>query len=154
MPKSTNSSSSSNVNVKRSTTTILKRNRSKFAHNSYACRKKEKQGQTDDNGKQGNNGSEYTKLYKHFGPDRKNKDVRVQMQGRINEDVTSKLGPLMQLNINPAFQIEQRMDVTQFRDTFKGEKVEETDKVYFRRKDEITEYAECMFKSKVLIEKK
>jgi hypothetical protein len=76
------------------------------------------------------------------------------MDRRINEEVTSKLGPLMQLNVNPAFQIEQRMDVTEFRETFKGEKVEETDKVYFRRKDDITEYAECMFKSKVLIDKK
>lgn len=60
----------------------------------------------------------------------------------------------MQLNINPSFQIEQRLDVTNFRETYKGEKMEETDKVYFRKKDEVSEYAECMFKSKVLMTKK
>ena len=76
------------------------------------------------------------------------------MHDKINEKLTGKLGPLMQLNINPSFQIEQRMDVTHFRETFKGEKMEETDKVYFRKKDPVSEYAECMFKSKVLMTKK
>ena len=31
---------------------------------------------------------------------------------------------------------------------------EDTDKVYFRKKDEVSEYAEFMFKSKVLTSKK
>jgi len=31
---------------------------------------------------------------------------------------------------------------------------EETDKVYFRKKDEVSDYAECMFKSKILMTKK
>ena len=46
------------------------------------------------------------------------------------------------------------MDLTHFRETFKGEKIEETDKVYFRKKDEISEYAECLYKSKALMTKK
>ena len=61
------------------------------------------------------------------------------MSDKINEEITTKLGPLMQLNINPAYQIEQRMDQTNFRETYKGEKVEATDKVYFRKKDEMIE---------------
>ena len=31
---------------------------------------------------------------------------------------------------------------------------EETDKVYFRKKDEISDYAEFMFKAKILLAKK
>jgi hypothetical protein len=46
------------------------------------------------------------------------------------------------------------MDVTNFRETFKGEKGEETDKVYFRKKDELSNYAEAWLKSKVLMTKK
>jgi hypothetical protein len=98
--------------------------------------------------------SEYTKLYKHFGGDHKNKDLRVQMQRKTHEELTSPIGPLMQLNINPSFQIAQRMDVTEFRQTFKGEVEEEVDKVYFRKKDEMVNYAEASFKMKHLLTKK
>jgi hypothetical protein len=122
-----------------------------------AIRKKESEqtGKTGSITAADNNGAhEYKKLFKHFGPDRKNKDLRIQMNDKINEEITTKLGPLMQLNINPAYQIEQRMDLTNFRETYKGEKVEATDKVYFRKKDDMIEYAECLFKSKVLMTKK
>jgi hypothetical protein len=76
------------------------------------------------------------------------------MDAKINVEITSKISPLMQLNINPSFQIEQRMDLTNFRETYTGEREEEVDKVYFRKKDEMVNYAEAMFKSKQLLTKK
>jgi hypothetical protein len=113
-------------------------------------------GETQEEGKitAGTTDSEFKNLYKHFGPDHKNKDLRIKMQKKIDSTLTSKMGPLMQLNVNPSYQIEQKLDMTHFRETFKGEKEEETDKVYFRKKDEISEYAECWLKSKVLMTKK
>ena len=114
-------------------------------------RRKEAKGACE--GSQGEK-KEFSKLYKHFGENHNNKDVRIQMQGEINKEITSKLGPVMQININPSYQISQRMDVTNFRETYKGEKVEETDKVYFRKKDDLSNYTECWLKSKVLMTKK
>ena len=38
------------------------------------------------------------------------------------------------------------MDTTEFSNTFKGKKEEATDKVYFRKQDEVSKYAEEMFK--------
>ena len=36
-------------------------------------------------------------------------------------------------------------------ETFKGKKEEETDKVYFRKKDEMVTYAEHAFKSQIIM---
>ena len=41
--------------------------------------------------------------------------------------------------------------VTTIQETFKGEIEEPVDKIYFRRRDEHSQYAECLFKSKVSI---
>ena len=47
--------------------------------------------------------------------------------------------------------MDNTMDKTEFRDTFKGGKQEETDKIYFRKADEVSKYAEAMFKTKGLL---
>ncbi len=46
------------------------------------------------------------------------------------------------------------MDETQFKLTHTGAKEEPTDKVYFRKADEVSKFAEAMFKSKILVTKK
>ena len=46
------------------------------------------------------------------------------------------------------------MDNTEFRSTFQGRKEEATDKVYFRRKDDNTVYAEALFKERILFKPK
>ena len=46
------------------------------------------------------------------------------------------------------------MEATEFRDTFKGRKEEESDKVYFRKQDEVSRYAEALFKQQILVGKK
>lgn len=144
----------SSASEKKTTITISRRKPSKYCF-ADPFRKKAKKAEAEE-GKvtAEQTESEYKNLYKHFGPDHKNKDLRIQMQKKLNADLTSKMGPTMQLNINPSFQIDQRMDVTHFRETFKGERAEECDKVYFRRKDEISEFAECLCKSKALMTKK
>lgn len=40
---------------------------------------------------------------------------------------------MLSMNFNPNFRLENKMESTQFRDTHKGLKDEETDKVYFRK---------------------
>lgn len=42
------------------------------------------------------------------------------------------------------------MDSTEFSSTLKGKKEEPTDKVYFRKCDEVSRYAEHMFKQAIL----
>ena len=45
------------------------------------------------------------------------------------------------------------MDVTEFRRNYRGKVEEPTDKVYFRKCDELSRYAEAMFKQQDLIGK-
>merc|ERR1719464_274876 len=88
----------------------------------------------------------YKKLYKEFGNNNKNKDMRKHMQERVNGNTDSKMSTGFQLNLNPGYQMDNGMDTSHFRETFKGNKVEDTDKVYFRKKDEIVNYAEAYVK--------
>jgi hypothetical protein len=43
------------------------------------------------------------------------------------------------------------MDQTTFRSTFQGKVEEKTDKVYFRKRDEVNLYSEAYFKSKGML---
>ena len=63
----------------------------------FSIRKKESEqaGKTGSITASDNCAHEYKKLYKHFGPDRKNKDLRIQMSDKINEEIATKLGPLI-----------------------------------------------------------
>lgn len=65
----------------------------------------------------------YSKLYKEFGNNNKNKDVRKMMQERINENPDGKMSLGFQLNINPGYQMDNGMDISHARETFKGARV-------------------------------
>ena len=97
---------------------------------------------------------EYRKLYKQLGTKNNNKDVRMQLQSRLDSSIEAPMSPNLQLNINAGYHMDNGMAITTNRMTHTGEKVEETDKVYFRKRDEVSNYAEFMFKAKILINKK
>jgi hypothetical protein len=78
----------------------------------------------------------------------------MQQQAYLDEYMENQLSPVLSMNFNPSYRLENKMTSTQFRDTHKGLKEEETDKVYFRKQDELSAYAEAMFKSKDLMGKK
>ena len=65
----------------------------------------------------------YTKLYKEFGNNNKNKDIRKQMQDRVDSSTDNKMSTGFQLNVNPGYQMDNGMDNTHFRETFKGARV-------------------------------
>ena len=65
----------------------------------------------------------YTKLYKEFGNNNKNKDIRKQMQDRVDSSSDNKMSTGFQLNVNPGYQMDNGMDSTHFRETFKGARV-------------------------------
>ena len=65
----------------------------------------------------------YTKLYKEFGNNNKNKDMRKHLQNRIENSTDGKMSTGFQLNINPGYQLDNGMDTSHFRETFKGNKV-------------------------------
>lgn len=60
----------------------------------------------------------------------------------------------MWMGINPSYRLDSKMDETEFSRTFKGKREEEVDKVYFRKMDEVSHFAEAMFKTKILMTKK
>ena len=76
------------------------------------------------------------------------------MQEHLNAGIENPISPMMWVQMNAAYKVDNGNNITHFRETFKGAKEEPTDKVYFRRKDEVSEFAECMFQSKVLMTKK
>ena len=55
--------------------------------------------------------------------------------------------------MNPAYRIEKN-DTTHFKETFTGKREEEVDKVYFRTKDNLSNYAEALFQTKIVLTKK
>ena len=93
----------------------------------------------------------YNKLYKQLGTSNRNKDIRKAQQEHLDEYLENQLSPVLSMNFNPNYRRENTMTSTQFRDTHVGRKEEPTDKVYFRKQDEVSAYAEAMFKCKDLI---
>ena len=63
----------------------------------------------------------------------KNKDVRKGQQVFLDEYLENQLSPVLSMNFNPNYRLENTMVSTQFRDTHQGRKDEPTDKVYFRK---------------------
>lgn len=61
---------------------------------------------------------------------------------------------MLWMQVNPNYRLDNKMDETQFKLTHTGAKEEPTDKVYFRKADEVSKFAEAMFKSKILVTKK
>ena len=92
-------------------------------------------------------------LYKKLGEDHKNKDVRKKIVHKLTSKPENTLSPSMWIQVNPAYRIEKN-DKTHFADTFKGKRDEDVDKVYFRRKDNLSDYAEALFKTKLVLTKK
>ena len=60
----------------------------------------------------------------------------------------------MWAGINPSYRLDSKMDETEFSATFKGKREEEVDKVYFRRMDEVSHFAEAVCRAKILMTKK
>ena len=96
----------------------------------------------------------YGGLNKKLGRDNRNGDVRHQVQGHFDEYIENHLSPGIWQSCNPAYRLENKMDKTEFRSTFQGKKEEATDKVYFRKKDDNTAYAEALFKERMLFKPK
>lgn len=78
----------------------------------------------------------------------------MKAQEHLDEYLENQMGPSMWMGCNPSYRLENKMDSTQFRDTFKGQRDEPVDKVYFRKQDQVSAYAEAMFKSSILMTKK
>eukprot|EP00347_Sterkiella_histriomuscorum_P017254 403350100 len=95
----------------------------------------------------------YKKIHKILAVNNKNKDVREEIKDHLNERPENQLSPGMWLTLNPQYSLNQNMKST-FKDDFKGDIEEPVDKIYFRRRDEASQYAEFLFKSKVVLTKK
>jgi hypothetical protein len=76
------------------------------------------------------------------------------MKGHLEEKPENNTSPSMWLSVNPGYRLEANAAVSHFKETFKGEREEPCDKVYFRKKDELSNYAEVLFQSKVVLSKK
>ena len=95
----------------------------------------------------------YNKLYKQLGTRNNNKEVRQQIQQRMDATIEAPMTLNFQLNQNPGYQMDNGMAVTTNRVNLTGSKTEETDKIYFRKKDEVSDYAEYKFKAQIIMRK-
>ena len=59
------------------------------------------------------------------------------------------MGTNLATNIMPGYTLTKHNQISSFKDTFQGKVEEPVDKIYFRQKDEINQFAEA--KSKALI---
>ena len=48
-------------------------------------------------------------MYKQLGTKNNNKDVRIQMQQKLDSSLTGQMSPLFQLNLNPGYEMENGM---------------------------------------------
>ena len=97
-------------------------------------------------------GENYNKLYKQLGPHHNNnKDVRIEMQTKMTEKIESPLSPVMWTGVNPRYHMDGQNEESHFMQEFKGNKDEDTDKIYFRKKDDMVTYAEHRFKSQIIM---
>ena len=55
---------------------------------------------------------EYRKLYKQLGTRNNNKEVRQQIQQRLDSTIEAPMSPNFQLNMTPGYQMDNGMDVT------------------------------------------
>ncbi len=78
----------------------------------------------------------------------------MEQQEFLGQYIENQLSPSLWMGVNPSYRLENKMDSTEFRSTFKGVREEEVDKVYFRKMDEVSHFAEAMFKTKILMTKK
>ena len=102
----------------------------------------------------GSDGQEVRKLHKLLCDDHQNKDVRREIKNKLGERPENQISPSMWVSLNPAYSMESHDKASVMRDTFQGKQEEAVDKVYFRRRDEHSQYAEFLFKSKVVLTKK
>ena len=92
----------------------------------------------------------YNKLYKHLGPHaNNNKDIRRQLQEEVDLYTDNQLGVSLTQNFTPGYTLTKHNQISSFKDHFQGKVEEPVDKIYFRQKDEINQFAEA--KSKALI---
>ena len=63
---------------------------------------------------------EYKKLYKQLGTRNNNKDVRGQIQQRLESTIEASMSPNFQLNTNAGYQFDNGMDRTTNRDNLTG----------------------------------
>ena len=89
----------------------------------------------------GKDGTTYNKLYKQLGPAKKDKDVRQQLQGEVDMYTDNQLSTALHANHICGYTMNKHNQISDFKDKFKGKVEEPVDKVYFRQKDEINQYA-------------
>ena len=93
----------------------------------------------------------YGKLYKHLGPDNRNKDVRRQLQEEVDMYTDNQLSTNLHVNHIPGYTMDKHNQISSFKDTFLGKTEEPVDKIYFRQKDEVNQYSEAYFKAKHIL---
>ena len=95
--------------------------------------------------------TDYNKLYKKLGTDNRNKDVRRQLQDEVDMYTDNQLSTNMNQNMMPGYTMDKHNQISYFKDTFKGEQEEPVDKIYFRQKDELNQFAEARCKALIIL---
>ena len=95
--------------------------------------------------------SEYSKLNKKLGPRNNNKDVRQQLQEEVDMYTDNQLGTNLTVNFTPGYTMTKHNQISHFKETHQGKVEEPVDKIYFRQKDEINQFAEARCKALIIL---
>lgn len=99
-------------------------------------------------------GESYKKVYKQLGDQHQNKDLRNAVKAKLDEKPENHISPGMWLTLNPQYRMDEEKQASEAKAQFKGASDEPVDKIYFRRRDEHSRYAESLFMTKQVLTKK
>ena len=89
-----------------------------------------------------------------MGPQNKNKDVRKALQEEVDLYTDNQLSTNMHSNSIAGYSLAKHNQISDFKASFQGKVEEPCDKIYFRQKDEINQYAEAWVKSAAMLTNK
>ena len=121
---------------------------------SYNVEKAKRKEEEAKSGTQKAAAGEWNKLYKKLGTQNKNKDVRKALQEEVDMYTDNQLSTNMHANSIAGYTLAKHNQISDFKSTFQGKVEDPVDKIYFRQKDEINQYAEAWVKSAAMLTNK
>ena len=94
---------------------------------------------------------EYESLHSKLGMNRRNGDIGGQLQAEVDAYTDNQLSTSLHHSMTAGYSMGKYNQISDAKATFQGKVEEPVDKIYFRMKDEINQYAESYAKCKDML---
>ena len=94
---------------------------------------------------------EYEALHSKLGKNRRNGDIGKQLQSEVDAYTDNQLSTSLHHSMTAGYSMGKYNQISDMKATFQGKVEEPVDKIYFRMKDEINQYAEAYAKCKDML---